>query len=76
MATSTSRWPLSRTVAVCGALLVASVFLWTQHRSHVTAALPYLVLLACPLFHLLMHRGHHRDQEDSEPSSPAHQHHH
>ncbi len=37
-------------------LAVAGFFLWTEHRAHLLGALPYLLLLACPLMHLLMHR--------------------
>jgi len=33
-------------------------FLWPAHQNHLLATLPYLFLLACPLLHLLMHRGH------------------
>lgn len=39
----------------------AGSFLWTEHRAHVSQALPYLpylVFLACPLLHLFMHGGH------------------
>jgi len=35
---------------------VAAVFLVMEHTGHVLAALPYLLLLACPLMHFL-HRG-------------------
>lgn len=38
---------------------VAAWFLWTEHRAHLFGALPWLVLLACPLMHAFMHRGHH-----------------
>jgi hypothetical protein len=38
---------------------VAGWFLWTEHRAHLFGALPWLVLLACPLMHVFMHRGHH-----------------
>lgn len=49
-------------------------FLWTEHQAHLLAALPYLVLLLCPLMHVFMHNGHgshggHRhgsDQRDQE----------
>ena len=37
-----------------------------DHRVHVIAALPYLLLLACPLMHLFMmlgHGGHARGDE-------------
>lgn len=36
---------------------VAAVFLVMEHTGHVLGALPYLLLLACPLMHFL-HRGH------------------
>lgn len=38
---------------------IAAWFLWTEHRAHLFGALPWLVLLACPLMHVFMHRGHH-----------------
>ena len=41
-----------------GFVLVAGFFLFTEHRAHVLGALPYLLLLACPLMHLFMHHGH------------------
>lgn len=37
---------------------VAGYFLLTEHLAHVVGALPYLLLLACPLMHLFMHGGH------------------
>lgn len=48
---------------------VAVFFLLTQHRAHFLGALPYLLLLACPLMHLFMHHGHgkpkhHREERD------------
>ena len=44
--------------AVAGFLAVAAFFLWTEHGAHLMGALPYLLILACPLMHLLHHRGH------------------
>jgi hypothetical protein len=41
---------------------VALFFLWTEHRAHLFGALPYLLLLSCPLMHRFMHHGHHHDQ--------------
>jgi hypothetical protein len=38
---------------------VAGWFLWAEHRAHLLGALPYVILLACPLMHMFMHRGHH-----------------
>ena len=36
---------------------IAAYFLLTEHRAHFFGALPFL-LLACPLMHVFMHRGH------------------
>lgn len=35
-----------------------SFYLLTQHMEHLAVALPYLILLACPLMHIFGH-GHH-----------------
>ncbi|MBJ6126861.1 DUF2933 domain-containing protein [Microvirga splendida] len=40
------------------ALAALGVYLFMAHTGHVLAALPYLLLLACPLMHLFMHGGH------------------
>lgn len=37
---------------------IAAYFLLTEHRAHFFGALPYLLLLACPLMHVFMHHGH------------------
>jgi hypothetical protein len=37
---------------------VAGWFLLTEHRAHLFGVLPWLLLFACPLMHVLMHRGH------------------
>lgn len=50
----TSRYALG--LLVIGA--VAAYFLLTEHRAHFFGALPYLLLLACPVMHLFMHHGH------------------
>ena len=42
----------------CLFLAIALFFLWEEHRAHILGALPYVLLLACPIIHLLMHRGH------------------
>lgn len=44
--------------ALYGFLAVAAFFLLTEHRAHVLGALPFLLLLACPLMHLFMHHDH------------------
>ena len=55
-------------LAACSLVAIAVLALWEDHRGHVIGSLPYLLLLACPIMHLLMHRGH--DRHDT-----SHQHH-
>ena len=38
--------------------VIALYFLLTEHRAHFFLALPFLLLLACPLMHIFMHHGH------------------
>ena len=53
------------TIAVCIFLAIAGFFLWEEHRAHLLGILPYLLLAACPVVHLFMHRGHgHHHQGD------------
>ena len=37
---------------------LAAVLLIAEHRLHVLGYVPWLILLACPLMHVFMHRGH------------------
>ena len=39
---------------------IAAYFLLSEHRAHFFGALPFLLLLACPLMHVFMHGGHGR----------------
>lgn len=55
-----------------GFSLVAAYFLYTEHRAHVLGALPYLLLLACPLMHLMHHgHGHHGAKSGAKPNDDA-----
>ena len=45
---------------VCVAAAAAGAYLLVYHLNHTLLAFPYLVLLACPLMHLI-YRSHHRD---------------
>lgn len=44
--------------ALLGFAVIAGFFLLIEHRAHALEWLPWVILLACPLLHLLMHRGH------------------
>jgi Protein of unknown function (DUF2933) len=37
---------------------VATYFLLSEHRAHFIGALPFLLLLSCPVMHIFMHHGH------------------
>jgi hypothetical protein len=46
-------------LAVCLALAALGVYLLVTHTGHVLSALPYVILLACPLMHFFGHRHRH-----------------
>lgn len=48
---------------------IAAYILLTEHRAHVLGALPYLLLLACPLMHIFMHHGHGHHHGDHRPGA-------
>lgn len=45
-------------LVLIGFLIIGGVLLFTEHRAHVLGVLIWLPLLACPLMHIFMHRGH------------------
>lgn len=49
---------------------VAGYFLLTEHLAHVVGALPFLLLLSCPLMHVFMHHGHRGHGHHHRPSEP------
>lgn len=46
--------------------LAVAVYLLVAHTSHLLAALPYLLLVACPLMHFFGHGGHKHHRLDSK----------
>ena len=57
---------------------LALFYLLTEHQAHLFGWLPYLLILACPLMHIFMHRGHRRGHRregpENEDKSTHHQH--
>jgi hypothetical protein len=51
--------------SLCLVSAVLAFSLWRDHRSHVLQAVPYLLLLACPIIHLFMHRGHRHGHREA-----------
>ena len=47
--------------ALLAGVTLLAVYLFVWHGAHVAVALPFLLLLACPLMHVVMHgrHGHH-----------------
>jgi len=53
-------------------LIIAGFYLITEHKAHVFGLLPFLILLACPLLHVFMHRGHGGHGNDSPSAGHGH----
>ncbi|MGE3476062.1 MAG: DUF2933 domain-containing protein [Rhodospirillaceae bacterium] len=52
-------WLLSRTgIATAVAIAILAFLIYRGHSAHLLGALPYLLILACPLMHIFMHGGH------------------
>lgn len=59
-------WLPARRLGMAAAVIVGSIgviLLIFEHRLHVAPFVPWLFLLACPLMHLLHHRGHNQPHE-------------
>lgn len=54
---------LLRTAALCAFFAILAFFLLSEHQAHLFGILPYLLLLACPLLHLFLHRRHGGHEE-------------
>lgn len=58
---------------------IGLLFLLSEHRVHLLGALPYLLLLSCPLMHLFMRHGHRHGQagkkENPSDSGGSHEQH-
>jgi len=56
---NTPWWRTKSGLVLLGFLAVGGFFLLAEHRAHVFGALPYLLILACPLMHLFHGHGRH-----------------
>ena len=51
-------WFTSNGLAALALVGAVVYFLLTEHRAHFIYALPFLILLLCPVMHIFMHKGH------------------
>jgi hypothetical protein len=65
-------------IATFLALVLGGVVLFWSERPNVLGWLPWLIVLACPLLHVFMHRHPSGDEtsetEHSESATPPHRH--
>lgn len=62
-----SWWQTKMGTVLVGFFAITGFFVVTEHTAHLYGALPYLLLLACPLMHLFMHGGHGHQREHKAP---------
>ncbi len=65
----TSLWRSPLTALAIGLVAIAGYFLLPRHWPHVVDALPFLLLLACPLMHVFMHGRHGGHGENGHSNS-------
>ncbi len=71
-----SFWRRPAGLALATAALIAGFYLLREHWGHVLGYWPYLLLLACPLMHLMHghghggHGGHGRHPQSPDRSGP------
>jgi hypothetical protein len=65
-----SFWKSKTGLVAAGFLLIGLFFLLSEHRAHLFGVLPYLLILACPLMHFFMHRGHGGHHHQEQPRKP------
>lgn len=65
VATRRSKWVFG------GFVTIVLLMLAVEHRVHLIAWLPWIILAACPLMHLFMHGGHGGHGGHGDGSKPG-----
>ena len=68
------RWAGAMKLAFIVFAVIGAFFLIAEHRAHVFPYLPWLLLAACSLMHLFMHRRHGSDHGRQHDDRPARHH--
>lgn len=63
---TTPRWRRPLTLAWAAAVVIAVFYLLREHWGHLLGVWPYLLLMLCPLMHLLHGHGSHRDHREHD----------
>lgn len=63
---ATPRWRRPMPLAWATVVVIAVFYLLREHWGHLLGWWPYLVLMLCPLMHLLHGHGQHRDHHDTD----------
>jgi hypothetical protein len=63
-------------IALYGFLAIAGFYLIAEHRAHALGWLPWLLIFACPLLHIFVHRkhgarGHDHEEKLAQPRHPS-----
>jgi len=71
-----SFWKSKSVLVLVAFAAIATFLLLSEHRAHFLGALPYMLILACPLLHIFMHGGHgghggHGDHQIGEDKSKS-----
>ncbi|MFW5326172.1 DUF2933 domain-containing protein [Pseudomonas aeruginosa] len=68
---TTPFWRSKAGVALIMLAVIGLFYVAREHYGHLSLALPYLILLLCPLMHLFGHNhGGHSHQDREDPSKP------
>ena len=67
MRAATERYGSAAKVVLLPFLAIAAFFLLMEHRAHVLGALPYALVLLCPILHLFHGHGSHGHGAPHEP---------
>jgi Protein of unknown function (DUF2933) len=59
-------WRTPQGTAAIALIGAVTYFLLMEHRAHFFQALPFLILLLCPLMHMFMHGGHGHAGQDHD----------
>lgn len=66
----TGRRLFSTPIILIGLGAFVAFLVLNGHGDHLLSLAPLLILFACPLMHVFMHRGHAARGEDGRPGSP------